>query len=1353
MDNYHLHVIAVVLYFNLPGSVGAKSQRILPATHRRSECRWDGQLLLNCSFTRMSAVPEDTSQTAVTADLSYNNIKTFVCSDGRNEEWMLKHLNLSNNLISELTLTTCTNLPNLETLNLSGNAIHTLTLEMPAPAHGSKKYSLVHRLLPALKVLSLERNNLNMVPRGLGLLQSLQTVHMSSNAIEQIDPKDFQNCSQLKDIDLRNNKITKIHPDAFRDLNKLQVVDLRENALTIPLPQILVSLNFFQLEVYFSKNAWIFNYRLNAFKEFFHFVFDSTRQKWSLSYNKSFVFSFISGNGVSWWTPKGRISKTHSLSHMTLDKMNNLVIYNAEKTAEGLYLCLFNTTKEKYLIYNIEVKEGVSAFLVRKTRDTLFREKNTEPNFALAVSLSVVITFVCAFCLGAFARPHLERLWRLMRRNKNSGSEHTYSNQAFSDETLSRDSSAKASTVYENVTGSGVHSPNPKAEYKKQSNTEINMKKMPVFSKAQTSTDSNESTNVYDTGLFFVRTDYQNSNKITPNSKIRNNSGLLHSEITKATSDSPERKGALSHKKPRHTRKFMQGRQSCEEQLCPNGNKNIPSDVGDFIPPSSFRRDADIEKLDIYETIDNFPTTEHDCKRTHSDEKDAAADIFGDSSSAEGAPFTMSDCSSLADFEVEHPGVSDNLPVCQSPLDEANTDSGTDKFVTPPESPNNTAELQQTGKNEDENSAYFETTINYGSDTTMQETASTYTDKSSGHMSVSDPDTVSSSSQEIPVTFDYFTNAESTEENSISDSFHSQRTDFGNMVLKLKPFPKYETEKTSEEDELQLSLFPREQHSLTFSNTEQKENAPAESTDEHTARNYPEKSHGEAGIKAESTEENSISDSFHSQRTDFGNMVHKLKPFPKYETEKTSIEDKLQLSLLPREPQHFLSFSHTEQKENAPAESTDEHTARNYPEKNHGEADIKAESTKENSISDSFHSQRTDFGNMVLKTEKTSVEDELQLSLLPREPQHSPTFSHTEQKENAPAESTDEHTARNSLEKNHGEADINAESTVSDYFHNQSKDFGTMAPKLKPFPKYETEKTSEEDELQLSLLPREPQHSPTFSHTEQKENAPAESTEEHTARNSPEKNHGEADITLQRNTSTSEDKGFIFAPIDTGLNEVVRKPLLLHSSQESSLQLLPEHTAKKHFMFVTQEDDLLPQEKQACADEMQGGSDEKNSDGFTELQESSNHSLPEEKQSCSPTAVVLHLHSSGKTQSEFAKNDPIQLDHGDEDAYSFSIPQGFFNESTPYSSCSFPQKPTGNTISESTDSSKMKDHTTLSELENHSAITGEHFQNSSENLSQKSQTNSRQDQFFVKKKRAFDGFANILQSRRTNFNS
>lgn len=174
MDNLHLSVIAVVLFFNLPGSVETKSQRVLLHTHHHSDCQWDGEFLLNCSFTGISTIPEDISQTAIMADFSYNNIKTLLCTDGRNEKWMLKHLNLSNNLISELSLTTCRNLLVLETLNLNGNAIHTLTLDIPTPAHGSKKYGKVDRLLPALKVLSVERNNLDTVPRGK-LSKSLRT--------------------------------------------------------------------------------------------------------------------------------------------------------------------------------------------------------------------------------------------------------------------------------------------------------------------------------------------------------------------------------------------------------------------------------------------------------------------------------------------------------------------------------------------------------------------------------------------------------------------------------------------------------------------------------------------------------------------------------------------------------------------------------------------------------------------------------------------------------------------------------------------------------------------------------------------------------------------------------------------------------------------------------------------------------------------------------------------------------------------------------------------------------------------------------------------------------------------------
>ncbi|NXU57147.1 LRC66 protein, partial [Turnix velox] len=220
-------------------------------------CWWDTEFSLNCSFTGISTIPEDVSPMVVTADFSYNNIKTFQCLNGRMEEWMLKHLNLSDNLISELSLSTCRNLPVLETLNLDGNAIHVLVLDVPLPAHGAQRSHQVSHLLPALKVLSIERNNLHRVPRGLGLLPSLQTIRLSSNGIRQINPGDFENCSQLKDINLQNNKITQISPNAFRDLNELQVVvDIRENALAIPLPQILISLNFFRLEVGLSSNTW-----------------------------------------------------------------------------------------------------------------------------------------------------------------------------------------------------------------------------------------------------------------------------------------------------------------------------------------------------------------------------------------------------------------------------------------------------------------------------------------------------------------------------------------------------------------------------------------------------------------------------------------------------------------------------------------------------------------------------------------------------------------------------------------------------------------------------------------------------------------------------------------------------------------------------------------------------------------------------------------------------------------------------------------------------------------------------------------------------------------------------------------
>ncbi|XP_061208661.1 uncharacterized protein LOC133211880 [Neopsephotus bourkii] len=1063
---------------------------------------------------------------------------------------------------------------------------------------------------------------------GLGLLQSLQTVRMSSNGIQQIDLNDFQNCSQLKDIDLQNNHITKIHPDAFRELNKLQVVDLRGNALTTPLLHILISLKFFQIEVDLPNNAWIFNCRLNAFKNFIHLLFDPTRKKMSISYNKSGTSSqkpllYLSSlhlncsdsvllkgaaiptgkmlvlncnlgntrgnkNGASWWTPNGRISKDMSLPHMTLDKMNNLVIHNAEKAVKGLYLCISNTTKKKYLIYDIQVKERGSTFLARKARDAnpALRQGRTEQDLTLAVCLSVLITFVCAFCLGAFARPYLGSLWRLMCRKKNSASEHTYCNQAFSDETLSRECSAstskptntqhslficdedssrnvyvlptEASTSQANVIGSSVCAPNTEEEYQKQSNDETNVKKTSFFSGIKTSSSNDENVNVEGNGLFSVRTDDKDSKEVTPrklnnneislqkdpiyanneaseksrippirrrsnadsyshhtdssdpelpfkgetgfllstiqartvaqdsrNSKVSKSSALLQSDITGATPDSPERKGVVPQNEATNTTKCMPGRQSCDKQHCLSGNIDLTSDVGDFILPGSCRRNTNIENLSIYQTIENSSLTEYNCKAEPTNERGASADIFDDSFSDEGAPFTMSDCSSLADFEPEQADVRDSLPVCQSSPEEADRSSGTEKCSMLPESAKLAAGLQCVGENEDKNNVHFETAINYGSDTIMLETALPYADKCSVHVSMSDPDTISSPNQDVPVTFDHFINAKSAAQTSVSDSLCNPSAGFGNMLLSLKHSPMYDAD---------------------------------------------------------------------------------------------------------------------------------------------------------------------------------------------------------------------------------------------------------------------TENTPEEAELQPDQFPTEPQHSLSFSPTGQKANALEGSTDEQKDRNSSEKNHGEGDTAL-RNTSDNSD--FIFAPTDTGLSEIVKRTSLLHSSNNSPPHSLPEHTAEKQLTVITGTEDLLPQRKQAHtpkahADVMQRGFNKKNCDGYTELQDTSNCSLPE-------AADLLHLHSSGKTQPIF-DTDHFQVDQSDEDAYFLSIPQGFSSESTRYTSCSFPQTTTGNTISKSTHSRKVEDDTTLTGLQN-SSTAAVNLQNSSEKLHQRGQTNLGQGQVFVKKKRAFDGFAKVLESRRTNFNS
>ena len=64
------------------------------------------------------------------------------------------------------------------------------------------------------------------------------------------------------------------------------------------------------------------------------------------------------------------------------------------------------------------------------------RKADSSQDLVLAVCLSVFITFFVAFCLGAFARPYVDRLWQqgCQKKSPGSASRNEYSNQAFYNE-------------------------------------------------------------------------------------------------------------------------------------------------------------------------------------------------------------------------------------------------------------------------------------------------------------------------------------------------------------------------------------------------------------------------------------------------------------------------------------------------------------------------------------------------------------------------------------------------------------------------------------------------------------------------------------------------------------------------------------------------------------------------------------------------------------------------------------------------------------------------------------------------------------------------------------------------------
>ncbi|OBS57739.1 hypothetical protein A6R68_11138, partial [Neotoma lepida] len=258
-------------------------------------------------------------------------------------------------------------------------------------------------------------------------LKSLQSLDLSFNRIVHIGLSDFHSCLQLKSIYLKSNKIRTIHPEAFKDLKKLQVVDLRSNALTTLAPIVTIALELPHLELDLADNQWQCG-ESNA--NFPNVTSASWREKWNA------ICTSVGNEKPYLETHQIRISReTHLLP--TPSDVKSLTQSKAERPQEGMDGHLSTLEKEARVDYD-DLKEirpqPPTELRDSKDEHVTDRKDDDPPDLALPICLSVFGTFVVAFCLGAFARPYIDRLRQQRCSSKRPGSENAYSNEGFYDD-------------------------------------------------------------------------------------------------------------------------------------------------------------------------------------------------------------------------------------------------------------------------------------------------------------------------------------------------------------------------------------------------------------------------------------------------------------------------------------------------------------------------------------------------------------------------------------------------------------------------------------------------------------------------------------------------------------------------------------------------------------------------------------------------------------------------------------------------------------------------------------------------------------------------------------------------------
>ncbi|KAF7269746.1 hypothetical protein GWI33_017264 [Rhynchophorus ferrugineus] len=176
--------------------------------------------------------------------LKHNQLQHFQASIFENKT-QLRVVDVSYNDLNEITVF---NVPRLQYLNVGYNSLVTVILRnLPnlREVHlNDNNFAEISpddfESLPNLFTINLSGNKLFIIDRLFRNIPTVRYLDLSRNAISNLSGNTFNNLTDLRTLDLANNALTSLNGDPFLSLEYLEVLNLSSNALE--------SLSYFSLE-------------------------------------------------------------------------------------------------------------------------------------------------------------------------------------------------------------------------------------------------------------------------------------------------------------------------------------------------------------------------------------------------------------------------------------------------------------------------------------------------------------------------------------------------------------------------------------------------------------------------------------------------------------------------------------------------------------------------------------------------------------------------------------------------------------------------------------------------------------------------------------------------------------------------------------------------------------------------------------------------------------------------------------------------------------------------------------------------------------------------------------------------